>query len=52
MAQLSGVDGIGHPQAVRPANVIAGNDRTRPTEPKKVRPIEDFWLADALEENL
>jgi hypothetical protein len=32
--------------------VIAGDDRPSPAEPRKVGPIDDFRLADTLEENL
>jgi hypothetical protein len=32
--------------------MIAGDDRPGPAEPKKVGPIYDLRLADALEENL
>jgi len=38
--------------SIRPANVIAGDDRSSSAELKKVGPIDNLRLADTLNENL
>ncbi len=33
VAQLPWIDGVGHPWAVGPADLVAGDDRPRPSQP-------------------
>src|SRR5258708_4139008 len=52
IAKLPRIDGICYPEAVHPADVIAGDNCCRPAEPKHLRAIDNLGLPNTFEQNL
>src|SRR5258707_15673860 len=52
IAKLPRIDGICYPEAVHPADVIAGDNCSRPAEPKHLRAIDNLGLPNTFEQNL